>query len=272
MSCEGDALAAIFHPASSPVKGAVLPIVGGRQTRVGAHRQYRNLACSLAKAGFAVLRFDSRGKGDSSGEFQDFDQIGPDIAVAAKTLGDKAAVEGICVWGLCDGASAALLHASGLAEVSRLILVNPWVWDEGSEDGTIIRHYYSAHILSRAFWKRLFAGEVKMFAAVRELLHRVIWASKSSTEPASITTYQGQMISNLLNFKGKTLIILSERDLVARNFEDFLKKEPAWQKALASGDVTIERIDKADHTFSEPEAERIMIEKTTEWLTTDHQA
>jgi alpha/beta superfamily hydrolase len=49
----------------------VLVIVGGPQYRAGSHRQFTLLARSLAEQGFAVLRFDYRGMGDSTGAMRD---------------------------------------------------------------------------------------------------------------------------------------------------------------------------------------------------------
>jgi pimeloyl-ACP methyl ester carboxylesterase len=70
-SVEGDTLLGILHaPAivrSGTTGTGVVIVVGGPQYRGGSHRQFVQLARRLAHEGHAVLRFDVRGMGDSSG-------------------------------------------------------------------------------------------------------------------------------------------------------------------------------------------------------------
>ena len=87
----------------------VLIIVGGPQVRVGSHRQFLLLSRSLAEAGYPVMRFDTRGMGDSTGELHDFEAINKDIAAAIDAFQtNHPSVERIVLWGLCDAVSALL--------------------------------------------------------------------------------------------------------------------------------------------------------------------
>src|SRR5881398_3691346 len=86
IECEGDALVGILHEPTSPAEVGVVVIVGGPQYRVGSHRQFVLLARTLAAAGFAVLRFDYRGMGDSSGEQRSFEAASADIGTAVDVL------------------------------------------------------------------------------------------------------------------------------------------------------------------------------------------
>jgi len=45
-------------------------------------------------------------------------------------------------------------------------------------------------------------------------------------------------------------LILSGRDLTAREYLDRVGESPAWQAWLDSPAVTVRRLDEADHTFS----------------------
>src|SRR5439155_9776004 len=92
---------------------AVLVVVGGPQYRVGSHRQFVSLARRLAKSGFATLRFDYAGMGDSEGARPDFLNCGPDLAAALGALAQACPrVTRFAVWGLCDAASAAFMFAT----------------------------------------------------------------------------------------------------------------------------------------------------------------
>jgi exosortase A-associated hydrolase 1 len=121
--CGGDIIVGILHVPAIPVDLGVLVIVGGPPYRAGSHRQFVLLARVLADAGIAVLRFDCRGMGDSSGDQRSFEGVSQDIAAAiAALLRHASGVTRVVLWGLCDGASAALLylHDSGDVRVHAL--------------------------------------------------------------------------------------------------------------------------------------------------------
>jgi exosortase A-associated hydrolase 1 len=59
-----------------------------------------------------------------------------------------------------------------------------------------------------------------------------------------------RMLRGLGDFKGKTLLILSGRDLTAQEFTDVTKGSRKWQTLLASKRVKRQALAEADHTFS----------------------
>jgi predicted alpha/beta-fold hydrolase len=77
------------------------------------YRVFVELARRLEREGFACLRFDYRGTGDSEGPFTDFSLAGArrDIAGAVAFLRERAGVERIGLIGLRLGASLALQSA-----------------------------------------------------------------------------------------------------------------------------------------------------------------
>src|SRR5262245_48200607 len=86
-ACGDDALVGVVtEPTTHAASTAVLIVVGGPQYRAGSHRQFVQLARALARGGHAVLRFDCRGMGDSSGELLDFEGIAQDIDAAIGAL------------------------------------------------------------------------------------------------------------------------------------------------------------------------------------------
>ena len=122
----GERLIGVLHRPQAAALGSrpgVVIVVGGPQYRVGSHRQFVLLARALAARGFPVLRFDLSGMGDSGGEFAGFERSGADIRAAIDALQhlDKSVGE-VCLWGLCDGASAALMYVPTDTRVSQLVL------------------------------------------------------------------------------------------------------------------------------------------------------
>ena len=126
--CQGDSLYGVMHLPETPGTRAVLVVVGGPQYRAGSHRQFTLLARSLAMNGVAAMRFDYRGMGDSEGAERAFGDVQDDIAAAIDAFMAAApGVREIVLWGLCDGASAAMMYAPLDARVSGVVLLNPWI-------------------------------------------------------------------------------------------------------------------------------------------------
>ena len=115
---------------SAPQELGVVIVVGGPQYRAGSHRGFVLLARHLASLGLTVLRFDVRGMGDSEGKLHDFLAVDADVdAAIAALLRHSPQLRRVALWGLCDGASAALLYLQRQPDprVAALCLLNPWV-------------------------------------------------------------------------------------------------------------------------------------------------
>lgn len=260
--------------AGAPASGfGVVIVVGGPQVRTGAHRQFTRVARTLAAAGHAVLRFDVRGMGDSTGGPRRFDTLDDDLAAAIDTLCAAApGVRRVGLWALCDGASAALLylHARRDARVAALALFNPWVRSEATLARAHLKHYYRERLLDPAFWKKLVAGGVGP-RALTELLRSLGRArgagggGGAGRDGAGASTWQARMAAALAAFRGPVLLGLSGRDLTAREFEAHAAADPAWRAALASPAVLRVAFDDADHTFSAAADDTAMRRATLDW-------
>ena len=260
--CQGERLVGVIaHPASSstgdkrPKEVGVVVIVGGPQYRVGSHRQFLHLARALAAEGYPVMRFDVRGMGDSTGDLHTFEHITPDIGRAIDTLQHCAPqVRHVVLWGLCDGASAALLYCQDTsdARVKGLCLLNPWVRSEASLAKTHVKHYYTQRLRQREFWVKLFSGQVA-WGALAGLGRNIKMAlSRPSAGPsAAQLPYQDRMAVAWDDFEGDMLLLLSGDDYTAKEFLEHTGSSPAWSLALVK-ERLIQRIEpEADHTFSQ---------------------
>ncbi len=290
-SCQGQSLIGVLEqPCTDPQAGSQRPqrgvviVVGGPQYRVGSHRQFFQLSRQLAGAGTAVLRFDYRGMGDSEGDFQGFERIHDDIQAAVDTLVQKCPyLDGVVLWGLCDGATAAASYASCDERVQGLVLLNPWVRSETGQARAYIKHYYLQRVLQPELWQKIARGEFQfkqsigsLCGSVKSVLRKKTPPPASSAEALSATPIPpGMEQDNLVRtmeqgleaFKGELLLILSGNDLTAQEFKDALKGSSILKKITRQPRCSIKHLDKADHTFSSLHWKRQVSQWTQEWLT-----
>ena len=255
-ACEGETLVGVATLPSAAGDTAVLIIVGGPQYRAGSHRQFVQLARCVAAEGFPVLRFDSRGMGDSSGSPRNFEHISADIGCAIGALMALApTVKRVVLWGLCDGASAALLYLHQHphdARIGGLCLLNPWVRSEATLARTHVKHYYRQRLMQREFWAKLLRGGVA-WQALRGLLGNLRKAAASAGQaPAGDTEpYTVRMALAWQRFKGPILLALSSKDLTAQEFAQTCGADPAWLAAMRRSGITRLELSEGDHTLSD---------------------
>ncbi len=247
---------------------AVLILVGGPQYRVGSHRQFTLLARDLARQGYASLRFDYAGMGDSEGERARFDAVQADVDAALAAL--RAAAPGVrrvVLFGLCDAASMALLHAHGKPGIAGLALLNPWV-HEGEYLPEVRLSRYRSQFAAVRHWRRLFerpgevaAGVAGFIAAGAAALRRRF--ARAAPAPVFVEA----MRAGLEAFDGEVLVLLSEDDLTAREFAALVAADARWQSLMAGPRVERVAVAGADHTFSRPGDQARMQELVSGWLT-----
>lgn len=273
IDCDEATLIGVLHEPVPATQGAaashgVVIVVGGPQYRVGSHRQFVLLARDLASAGIPVLRFDYRGMGDSDGEYRGFEHVSADITAAAAAFRRACpAVRDVVLWGLCDGATAATFHAAEAAhEVAGLMLVNPWVRTEQGLAQAYVRSYYGRRLLQWSFWRKLLRGEMQVMATLRGFLGDVQKARGSAAvDQPQTAELPVRMRRALTGFPGPVLLILSGKDLTAREFVACTTSGD-WQAVLARQNVR--RLDhpEADHTFSRRAWHDRMSADCVDWL------
>lgn len=265
--CEGDRLLGILHAPEAPVRIGLLILVGGPQYRVGACRQYVHLARVAADRGIAAMRFDYRGVGDSEGAYPGFQNVGSDMDAAIAAFLDRVpGLEGVLLWGLCEGASAILLDGVKNPAVKGVVLANPWVNTAETQAKAYLKHYYGSRILSAEVWKRVLKGDVNIVGALQSVwgLARKAF-QRSGATPAS-KPYPARMADGFAAFGGRTLLLMSGRDLVAREFEDVTARAPEWAAFRASDRVIRADIAQSDHTFSREAWRQTAAEATVDFV------
>lgn len=271
--CHGETLFGVLSmPAAHipPTGTAVVIIIGGPQYRAGAHRQFVQLARALANDGHGVLRFDHRGAGDSGGAPRHFEDIADDIHAAIRTLQTRLpSIRRTVLFGLCDGASAALLGLGRRPDirVDGLCLLNPWVRSAATLARTHMKHYYVQRLIAPTFWRKLFAGGVGLRQGLDFLQSwRLSRSAGRSGTTREAPTFQQAMASSWRTFSGRVLLLLSEDDLTAREFLEHSQTSPAWQGLVERPQVERVTLAGADHTLSAPESLLACEQAVRRWL------
>ena len=234
-----------------------------------SHRQFVLLSRSLAAAGYAILRFDYRGMGDSMGLQRDFEAVDADISAAIDALQSRIpSVKQVALWGLCDGASAALLycHETHDPRVSGLCLVNPWVRSEVSLARTQVKHYYTQRLMQKEFWFKLLSGKVA-FEALSGFAQKIrLSASGSNPSATEKQPFQQRMATAWHSFSGQMLLLLSGDDYTAKEFLEHTSTNAAWKHYLVRPKLLRHDIPGVDHTFSSAASRKVAEDLTLHWL------
>ena len=278
--CGGERLVGVVATPETAAEVGVLIVVGGPQYRAGSHRQFVYLSRRLAQAGIAAMRFDYRGMGDAEGAAGSFEGVSEDIAAAIAAFRRACpGLERIVLWGLCDAASAALMYVQtqGPTAVAGIVLVNPWVRSDATLAKAQIKHYYAQRLLDRRFWGKLLRGGVDVQGALGGVARaarrarggatRSTDADRGATPDARATVpFQDRMASGFSAFAGPVLLLMSGRDLTAREFDEQSSTHSHWKKSLARPSVERRDFVEADHTFSSAASREQAEAATIDWI------
>jgi alpha-beta hydrolase superfamily lysophospholipase len=144
-----------YHPPVGPARRAGVVVcnpIGDDYIR--AHRALRHLAERLAQAGFAVMRFDFHGTGDSAGDERQSERVRTwigDIGRAVEELRRRSGVIEVALAGLRMGATLAAAAAAERGDIDSLILWSPYVSGGGYIDETTRLHKMHKMLEPRSF-------------------------------------------------------------------------------------------------------------------------
>ena len=144
---DGERLFAIHHRPVSPANRAVVICHPLAEEKLWSHRVLVSLARELASAGFAVLRFDYRGEGDSDRRFEDadFESRITDTVFAVEALHElEPAATDLTLLGLRLGASVAAAAACRRSDIRRLIL-----WDPVADGSAYMQQFLRLNLMAQ---------------------------------------------------------------------------------------------------------------------------
>jgi exosortase A-associated hydrolase 1 len=265
--CEGDKLVGVVHRPATATDLGVIVLVGGPQYRVGGSRLFLMLARVLADGGIAVFRFDPRGIGDSQGQARNYYDRTNDIRSAiASFVRECPTVKRLVVWGICDGASAAILYATHDPRICGAALLNPWIESSQSHARSRLSHYYGRRLFRFDTWVDLVRGRIDGTQATKDVLRSIgasLWrgARERTDAPSSEA-----LAAAYRRYRGRKLLILSGRDQTAAAFMDAIRSSATWASNMRDPSTTQVILEDADHTFSRGSWADAAIETTLSWL------
>ncbi|NQX88208.1 MAG: hydrolase 1, exosortase A system-associated [Halioglobus sp.] len=264
--CGDDRLVGVATLPHVEAEIGVIILVGGPQYRVGSHRQFTQLGRSLGEVGIPSFRFDFAGRGDSEGKARSFDQTHDDITAAVEAFCLAAdSVSRIVLWGLCDAASSAMIHAYRHPQISGMVLLNPWVHAGEYAPDVKLSYFYRPFLADSSRWRNTLAARKKIIPKLRELVRDGV-ALVENRSAAYDQPFVQQMFDGLRLFRHEVLIVLSAEDLTATEFRSLVSNNPEWTKLIAGPSIKTLTVNGADHTFSKAIWKEQVAQLTIEWI------
>ena len=137
----GEQLFVTLHTPTEPASRIIVMCHALGEEKLWAHRVFVSFARDMAAQGFAVMRVDHRGEGESDREFEytDLDTRVEDVCRTLDSLRDLVPnAEEVTLLGLRMGTVVAARTASSRSDVSRLVLWDP-VLDGAAYMQTVLR-------------------------------------------------------------------------------------------------------------------------------------
>jgi hypothetical protein len=257
-------------PTRAQQRTATLVILNtGVNHRVGSHRTSVELARGAAKLGFASLRFDVGGVGDSPSQRaqeQNF-PYNRGNADDARVALDHLAARGhqrFLLTGICSGGMNSFHAALADDRVAALVLTNTqrFIWKDGDSIEISMRrgikstqHYQSA-AMELETWKRLARGEVDLALVVPQLAKRFARQGARRVESRISRTFGSRFerdpvakgFLKLCERGVKLSFVLSADDGARDELDDHLG--PGLAALKGQPGVAVEILEGADHTLT----------------------
>jgi pimeloyl-ACP methyl ester carboxylesterase len=250
----------------------VVIVHGWGSSRAGPHDMLVKIARALASRGVPALRFDMRGRGESTGAVMetDLDAMIDDTVAAAAFLKAETGAQKVDAVGLCSGANIALgaaAHEGAFGNVAALSILpfqsHKSAMQELRRTGGMFRKVF-AKALNPLTWWRLVTGRVRVFKVLKSLFGGEGGKVKTASGVTrNLKDSPRDLMGALGKFKGKLLFVWGGADPegmgAKAHFEEFISAH--------SLDAQVKIIEGANHNYYSLEWEREAIELATVFVT-----
>lgn len=248
-----------------PAPVGLLLLHGWAGYRIGAHQMFVKLARAAAERGYACLRFDFRGRGDSEGDANatTLSTMIADTKVAAEVVLREAGVSRVVLVGDCSGSEVAIGSAAQIETVTAMVLWSaPIVGaDRQATDSAkkrdILRQY-AVKLFRRETWAKLLSGNLQGGMIKRALIR----GGKGTGEEGSQSDKDIDWIGRFTRFSGDVLFIYGSKDPTAA--------DAAAHFQSLTGDAArhwhLHLVEGANHAFYSVAWEDEVIAATLDWI------
>jgi pimeloyl-ACP methyl ester carboxylesterase len=240
-------------------------------TRIGPNRMYVPMARELAQKGFATLRFDLNGVGDTpripGGERNPIysKAFVKDVRAAIDALAELGFERFVAV-GLCSGAYLAFHSALAEPRLEGVVLVNAQTFDWKDGDSLEVKRrvsvmsnsFYKRAILQKETWKRAVTGKIDLRTIGQAVLGRAkhraqVEVRRALTSVGAISSDEwldvARSFDSLLKRGARTYLIYSADD---EGFDHLAAQVGTRMARLRrNGRFRLDLVEGADHTFSQ---------------------
>lgn len=250
----------LTEPAPERVRAnapAVVMANVGLNPRIGPQRVWVDLARSLARLGFATLRFDVNGLGDSlirKDSRGDIERAAVDLTEALDFLQKKRGFQRFVLVGMCSGVDAVHRVSTVDPRVAASVFLDGYTYEtKRSKLNRRLGRFTSWGAISRTIRRRLPKFGVTEVGEAEEIYVR------DYPEPAQLSADLEAMLAR----DAKLLFIFSGGVWLYFNYEDqFFEMLPTDFR----GRVDVELRREADHTYLIPDERARMVDRVSTWV------
>jgi pimeloyl-ACP methyl ester carboxylesterase len=261
-------LAGILARPSVPAQGAPAIVIlnTGIMHRVGPHRLSVMLSRRLARAGYAALRFDFSGIGDSDPRpdgLAPLESCLADIREAIDWLQTQCGASQVVLVGLCSGADHAVLYGYGDPRVVGLVLMDPSI----PATSRYYVHYVAQRIRRLQNWASLLRGRSGIVRTGFEQLAAAVlpgWRQQALTLQNLRTHPELERIYERSVANGLQMLAVFTGDSTRQTYSQ--QMIDAFPGVAFGSRLQIELFESTDHLFNR-QADRLrLMEVVVEWL------
>ena len=248
-----------------PARGAVVVVHGWGGCRIGPHRILVDAARHLSSFGFATLRFDLGGRGESEGDplEADLDMMIDDTAAALEAMAARLPGVPVGLLGMCSGGNVALAAAALATDVAAVAVWSTYPFQEqrtAKQDARRTAHVlggYVRKLFRRESWMKLVRGRINFGLVRRALLGR-------KREPGERNLYRSRrdILGPLTRYPGRVLFVFGSKDPEAVDAEKMFREFAAEHGLRAE----FRAVAGANHNFYSLAWKREVMGTTGEWL------
>ena len=232
--------------------------------RVGPNRIYVKLARRLAAEGLTVLRFDFSGIGDSPPGSTD---VPSDLRTVVETraamdcLSELRGCDRFILMGICSGAVNSINTAAQDPRVSGVVQINPQFFSRELSSYVEARRgqYWRALLANPRRWYRPLTGQANYRMLRTRLRGLFVRGKQASAAATKVASEFGELTERGVSL----LLVYSARDWGLQYFE--IMKGGAIDALVESGELRVEMMHGADHTFTPLRSQAQLLDLIAGW-------